>query len=184
MKLTSTKALIFMALSVVINFIGCFLALVIRVPIYLDSIGTVLAATALGPLGGAVVGALTSLINGITTDPVSLYFMPTQVVLGIMAGIFFGKLELKGAKAAAAVFFMGVVVSILSSFIVALVFGGVTSSSSSLIVAFLKNMGVDLWLAVFVTQIVTDVIDKYVCVGLAFAIARALPMTLRQKFSL
>lgn len=173
-----------MSLSVVINFIGCFLSLLTRVPLYLDSVGTILSAIALGPLGGAVVGALTSLINGITTDPVSLYFMPTQIVLGMMAGIFFGKMHLKGIKGAMAILVMGVVVSMLSSLIVAVIFDGVTSSTSSLIVAFLRNRGVDLWTAVFLVQVITDVIDKYVCAGLAFTIARVLPVSLRQKFSI
>lgn len=183
MKKGSTNNLMFMSLAIVINFIGCTLALILRLPVYLDSIGTIFAAITMGPVGGCVVGALTALINGFTMDPVSLYFIPTQVILGLMAGIFFNKMQLKGLKATGAVFLMGTVIAMVSSLIVVWVFGGVTSSGSSLIVALLKNLGVDLWVSVFVTQVVTDVLDKFICTALAFAVVRLMPFSLRQKLS-
>lgn len=49
-----------------INIVGAFLALNLRLPVYLDSIGTVLVSGLLGPVYGMVTGVLGSLISGIT----------------------------------------------------------------------------------------------------------------------
>ena len=83
MKKLTTNMLVFMAMAVGLNCVGCFVSLVLKHPVYLDSIGTLLSAVLLGPAAGAVVGGLTALINGATIDPVSLYFLPVQVVAGV-----------------------------------------------------------------------------------------------------
>ena len=80
---------LFIALSAVINIIGGNLALVLRLPIYLDSIGTFLASALLGPVGGVLAGVVSGVISGITTDIYSLYFIPVQIVTGVAAGILF-----------------------------------------------------------------------------------------------
>ena len=85
----------FIALSAVINIIGGNLALVLRLPIYLDSIGTFLASALLGPVGGVLAGVVSGVISGITTDIYSLYFIPVQIVTGVAAGILFRTTLLK-----------------------------------------------------------------------------------------
>ena len=56
MKKLTVVQVCFIALSAVINIIGGNLALVLRLPIYLDSIGTFLASALLGPVGGVLAG--------------------------------------------------------------------------------------------------------------------------------
>lgn len=61
------------ALGIVLNIVGAFIALNLRLPIYLDSVGTVLSGALLGPVYGVATGVLGSLISGITFDIYSLY---------------------------------------------------------------------------------------------------------------
>lgn len=178
---TNPQVLTLVALSVVINFVGAQCALVLRLPIYLDSIGTILAAILLGPVFGALTGGLTAIINGVTFDPVSLYFLPVYLFTGLATGLLFKGRRFQGIRSVAGIALIGVLVSIISSIIVALVFGGVTSSGSSLVVAFLKNIGVNPVVAIFATQVVTDVTDKFLAFSAAFAIIRAIPGTYRMK---
>ena len=77
------------AIGIVINIVGAFLALNLRLPVYLDSIGTVLVSGLLGPVYGMVTGVLGSLISGITFDIYSLYYAPVQLFTGLMAGLVF-----------------------------------------------------------------------------------------------
>ena len=95
MKKLTVVQVCFIALSAVINIIGGNLALVLRLPIYLDSIGTFLASALLGPVGGVLAGVVSGVISGITTDIYSLYFIPVQIVTGVAAGILFRTTLLK-----------------------------------------------------------------------------------------
>lgn len=174
-KRLSPQILTFMALSVVINFAGALLALIFRLPIYLDSIGTIMSGILLGPLGGGVVGALTALINGMTFDPVSIYFLPVYIFTGMATGLLFHGKQFSGIKSVLEILLIGILVSLISSLIVSMVFDGVTSSGSSIIVAFLANIGVPKILAILSTQIVTDVCDKFIAFGLAFSAIKLIP---------
>ena len=48
----STQQLAFLAFAAVINIIGGYIALFLHLPIYLDSIGTILISAVLGPIYG------------------------------------------------------------------------------------------------------------------------------------
>lgn len=51
------------AVCAAVNFVGGLTALTLRLPVYLDSIGTILAAIVLGPFYGMLTGFATSVIN-------------------------------------------------------------------------------------------------------------------------
>jgi len=180
-KTISASRLAFMAIAIVINIIGCNIALILKLPVYLDSIGTILAAVLIGPVGGMLVGSMTAIVNGLTTDPVSLYFMPVQICIGLMAGVLFKKGAFKGWYSIISIVLIGLVVSMVSAVIVANVFNGVTTSGSSLIVAFLHNSGMNLVTAVFSVQIITDLADKAICFAIVFSIIRIMPPNYKQK---
>ena len=71
---------------------------------------------------------------------------------------------LNGIKTPIGVLAFSIPTSILSAIIAAFVFGGVTSSGSSYIVQILGSFGVDKVTGVFLTQVVTDYIDKFIAV--------------------
>ena len=75
------------AMAVGINVAGGQLALVLRLPIYLDSIGTILIGALFGPWMGMVPNFLSGFLLGMTTDIYSLYFAPVGMVTGFMNGL-------------------------------------------------------------------------------------------------
>ncbi len=85
---TITLALI--PVAIVINIvIGQIVQNILKLPIYLDSIGTVLVAVLAGPLAGAITGALSNIIWGIIfSNPQIIPFAITAFVIGLMAGLF------------------------------------------------------------------------------------------------
>ena len=71
----NTAALVLIPAAVGINYIGKLFAGVLKLPLWLDSIGTCLAACLAGPVVGAIAGAANNLIYGLTMDPY-LQYMP------------------------------------------------------------------------------------------------------------
>ena len=123
---TATVAMVPVAIA--LNIVVGQLASVIGLPVYLDSIGTVLVSALAGPAAGVVTGILTNVIWGLTLNPIALPFAVVQVVIGVMAGYaarlgMFRRFYL--APVAGAV--TGLVAAIVSAPISAFVFGGATA---------------------------------------------------------
>lgn len=178
----NTRKLTLVAMGVSLNIIGALIALTLRLPIYLDSIGTILVACLLGPKFAVMTGICGSLISGITFDPYSLYFAPVQISTGFIAGLMYQKKFLKGKKIPLGVFIFTLPTSIISAVIAAFLFGGVTSSGSSYIVQILSHFNVPMVLSVFMTQICTDYADKLLAVALVALGMTALPKSYKLSF--
>ena len=181
MKKLTVVQVCFIALSAVINIIGGNLALVLRLPIYLDSIGTFLASALLGPVGGVLAGVVSGVISGITTDIYSLYFIPVQIVTGVAAGILFRTTLLKKWKIFLGAFCVSIAGTIISACITAYVFGGVTSSGSSILVTLLHKLGLNMVASAFVVQIVTDYADRLISIAIVVAVLAVLSNSMKQQ---
>lgn len=181
MNSKNNNRIIFMGLAIAINLIGGFIALSLKLPIYIDTIGTILVAILFGPISGATVGGLSSVVNGITFDPISLYFIPVQLVFGISTGLLFKDSNFRGIKSILSIIVVTLLSSISAAVIVSFVFGGVTSSGSSILVTILKNSGISIITSVFSTQIFTDLLDKAISFGVVFAIIKMLPVNIKSK---
>ena len=68
---------------ILINYIGKWIAAGLRLPVWMDSFGTVCAAYALGPFCGAVVGATVNLTYGLVHSTACIYAL-TNIALGIL----------------------------------------------------------------------------------------------------
>lgn len=79
------------ALAVVLNLIGGQIALMLKLPIYLDSMGTMFIAAVYGPFYGMLPSLLSGVILGITVDMYSLYYAPVGIFLGLLAGFVWRK---------------------------------------------------------------------------------------------
>jgi hypothetical protein len=87
----STRVITLMPVAIAINIVlGVTVQQVLKLPIYLDSIGTILVGVLAGPLAGALTGILSNLIwqyapgiGGGTIGP----FAVTAGVIGLLAGV-------------------------------------------------------------------------------------------------
>ena len=68
------------ALAAVMNIVGGQIALVLKLPIYLDCIGTIMTGALLGPVAGLFPNLIGGLVMGFTTDIYSLFFMPVGMI--------------------------------------------------------------------------------------------------------
>src|SRR5512135_60227 len=87
----STGTLVLMAVAIAINVAVGSLTYFLRLPIYLDSIGTVLVGALAGPWAGALTGLLANFVWSILpvpggAGPTSAFFAPVAAVIGLMAG--------------------------------------------------------------------------------------------------
>ena len=74
---------------------GGQIALFLKLPIYLDSIGTVFIASILGPFYGMLPNLISGLLMGMTVDVYSLYYAPVGIVLGFVTGLVYRKFQPK-----------------------------------------------------------------------------------------
>lgn len=169
------------ALGIVLNIVGAFIALNLRLPIYLDSVGTVLSGALLGPVYGVATGVLGSLISGITFDIYSLYYAPVQILTGLMAGLMFRTKWLQGYRLPIGGLAVSLPTSIASAAITAFLFGGITSSGSSYLVVLMSNLGMNLTLSCFFVQVLTDYADKLIAVLLVAAVLKVLTPEMKMK---
>lgn len=180
MKKNNTKKLVIISLGITINVIGALIAVALKLPIFLDTIGTFLMSFLFGPVVGMITGILSYLITSMTFDPYALYFIPSQITVGLLAGIIYKK---GGFKKGSVITFSILLIAICSAIVAAIasaaVFGGITSSGNSIIVVYLKNMGLGLVPSVFITQIVTEFIDKLIIVLIVLNFIKSIPNNIK-----
>ena len=183
MNTNRTLKLTTLALCGVINILGGTIALLLRLPVYLDSIGTVLAAALFGPAAGLVPGLISGLISGMTSDIYAFYY-----VIGLVAGLVFRRLRPShtagsrseslslrsmGWKLFPAALVISLPGTVVSSTITAVVFGGITSSGSTVLVQLLHSLGMNLTLSVCVVQAMTDFVDRMIVLAVVLVILPA-----------
>lgn len=183
-KNTNVRNMTLVGFGIALNIVGAFIAFTLKLPIYMDSIGTILVACLLGPRYAVLTGVAGSIISGMTYDIYSLYFSPVQVSTGLIAGIMYNKGFLKGLKTPIGVLIFAIPTSLISACISAFLFGGITSSGSSYIVQILSVMGVPNVVSVFVTQICTDYADKFIAVILVAMGVNALPKNIKSELAI
>ena len=89
----TTRTLILMPIAIALNIIlGQTVAAALKVPIYLDSIGTILVGVLAGPLAGAATGFLANVLWAYVIPPPFQYppaaaFAIVAAVIGILAGV-------------------------------------------------------------------------------------------------
>lgn len=175
----SVHKITLIALAIVINIVGSYIALVLHLPIYLDSMGTIMTAILLGPFYGLFPGVLSALITGMTSDIYALYYMPVGIVLGVVTGFVFQKN--KSNKLFVKSFCISVPASLISACITATVFGGITSSGSTMLVQLLAKTPVGLTLSCLIVQFFTDYFDRLLSLWLVFSVIKKLPDSLTNK---
>lgn len=173
------KKLVFVALAVAINIVGSKLALFLSLPIFLDSIGTMLAGIALGPVAGGLTALVGGLVNGVLGDIYSIYFSPSGIIMGVLAGLLFYNKK----KDIVSVLWKCLIVilpaSAVSACIETFLFGGITSAvATTFIIQALAQTGLKLLSRAFLVQAVTDYIDKLIAILLVVAAMKHLPYSL------
>ncbi|HGD0373231.1 TPA: ECF transporter S component [Streptococcus agalactiae] len=185
MTKSPARLISFISIAIAINLVGANLALFLRLPIYLDTIGTLLIAVILGPWYAASTAFLSALINWMTTDIFSLYYSPVAIVVAIITGILI-KRNCKPSSLLWKSLIISLPGTIIASVITVILFKGITSSGSSIIAQFLHGIGLDMTSSLILVQVGTEYMDRLISLILVFSTITLLkkhsPNLINQRF--
>lgn len=177
---TVTWALIPSAIA--LNIVVGQIVSMLKLPVYMDCIGTVMVGAVCGPWAGALTGALSNIVWGLFS-PGALPFFPVAAWIGFAAGMCarYGLFQSWWKVA-----LTGLIVALTTPFvatpIVVKVYGGVEGSGASLITAILIKSGQKVTSAAFYKNLMVEPIDKIPTALFAFAILKSLPERIRFRF--
>ncbi|HEX2994915.1 MAG TPA: hypothetical protein VHP14_08825 [Anaerolineales bacterium] len=179
----NTVTWVLIPVAIAINVAIGQIVLLLKLPVYLDSIGTLLVAAVCGPWAGALTGALSNLIWGIAVDPNALPWWPVALFIGLVAGACANAGLFKSWwKVVVTGFFVALTAAIVSTPIGVYLYGGITASGSSFITAYLLQTGQGVVQAVFSTNFLVEPVDKITTAMLAFAIVQGLSKRFVARF--
>lgn len=173
----STKVLVLIPICVGINLVGGTLAGALKLPVFLDTIGTIISAALTGPWIAAVVGLLTNIFLSIVSNPIYLPYAITSIAVGLVTGFLFrvGMME-NMWKIVVSIILVSVVSAVASASVTVLFFGGATGATgTSVVTAGLIALMDNIWQGVFTSAMIENLIDRAISFAVAFAIIKVLP---------
>jgi energy-coupling factor transport system substrate-specific component len=184
-RIPLTYVVALVPVAVALNIVGGQINTILRLPTFLDMIGTAVVAIVLGPWWGALVGATTNIVASFISGPISLPFAACNVVGALIWGYAIrwglGKTFWSFGLVNIAVAFF---VSLTAVPIYVFIFGGATGHFADMMTAAFLAMGQNLFVSVFSSNILVSLADKIISGFVALAIIEALPANLTQGIRL
>jgi len=150
----------------------------LKLPIYLDSTGIVLASLLLGWRAGVSCAVLTCLIGFFVVNPYLPFFTGTAVVIALVVDQLRRRNMYRSpALTVISALILAVASALASAPVAAFVFGGVTTSGSDLITAFFRATGQSLIDSVMLSQLTSEPVDKLIVTLVSISVVRALPQS-------
>lgn len=170
------SVILLIPLGIAINFVGANLNAALKLPVYLDCIGTVFTAVLCGPWIGIITGVVTNIVTSVT-NPTQLPYLVVSGAIGWIAGVCGKKGMFKTpVKTFIVGIFIWLVAMITSAPITVLVFGGVTGASGgSAITTFLVATGKGLWESVISSTVLTETLDKFLTSFAVYFLIKSIP---------
>lgn len=149
------------------------------IPLYLDSLGSVVVGVIAGPAAGALTAVLTNVIWGVTINPTVIAFTAGAAFIGAAAG---WAARIGSFRAGWAALLTGLVAGIpagaLGAPVAAFVFGGGLGVGTGGVVATMQAAGLEMLYATTLQSLLSDTADKALIFLLALLVLRALPLRL------
>ena len=188
----TTPRLVAIALCAALNFAIGNIVYLVKLPIYLDSIGTILCALLiftdrLAAIACAFTAGLIGVIlSGLLINPFLPWFIFSVLAIALVSALLTGRATetfraqpLEPLPFFAKVIVYGIITGIASAIVsapvVVYLFGGVTGSGSAFVVAFFLKTGQQLLNSALFAGLTTEPIDKTLQVLLAALLYRATP---------
>ena len=170
--------------GILINVIGARLALFFRLPLFLDSIGTVLAAALGGYMPGIAVGFLTNVLNGLS-DFTTAYYSSINVLIAICSAYLAGRGAFRRVpRLLPAALALALIGGGLGSILTWFLYGGGIGEGISAPIArsFYESGKLSLFLSQLSADLLIDLIDKLVTVLVAALVLRLVPRRFSDRF--
>ena len=181
-----TKALVLIPIAVGINLVGGTLCSTLKLPLFLDMIGTIVIACLSGPWVAALTGLLTNVFLAMVANPVNLPYAVVSVLCGLVVGYMVKVGLFKKWWGAVLVWLVLTLVNAVSaSLITTFVFGGATGiNGTSVLTAAFAVIMKDIFTSVFSSAIIENFIDKGIAVLVAYLIIQKIPKRFLSQYQL
>ena len=157
-----------------------------HIPLFMDNIGTLLAAGLGGYLPGIITGYMTNVIN-MTADIENVYYASLSVLIAVAGSYFYqrGYFE-KFGKALLTIPVFALIGGALGSFLTYCIYGfgmgeGISAPFAQKL---LENGTFNVFWAQFISDVAIDVVDKALTVLAVFLILKAIPKKVKNSLGL
>lgn len=175
-------SLLLIPVGVALDFALAALNNALKLPLFLDSVGHILAGMLGGPVVGGVTGFLGVLTNS-TFQPSAIVWCFQGATIGVVAGLLAQGGMFRNWRRAIISALIIIVTSItMSSVISIIVYGGIDTYTSSVLVVFFEKVGLSLVPAVVVKSTIIELVDKTISVGLPFLVITGMSSRLLNQF--
>ena len=160
--------------AVAINFAGSLIVSSLKLPLFLDAIGTVFISLIAGPWVGAVTAIITSIATG-GFNPVNLAFLPVGILIAVVIGNL-TKLKIKNivAKIILLILSLTITTVISNTVITILVYKGITPDGTGFVASSLIKLGFGEVFSVIMATFVSEIMDKSLTTIIAVLIAKSM----------
>lgn len=161
-----------------------YLVSILKLPLYLDSIGTVFISVLFGWKFGVITGLAGLVIMTLTVVPTVLPYAGTVVALAIVSAVLARAGFLRNVRVT--IFgglLLGLIASLFSVPVTTFLYGGVSLAGSDAITTFFKASGMPVWKSVLFGSLITDPLDKFVTALICFFLMRSLSPRMLERIS-
>ncbi|WP_435526859.1 hypothetical protein [Microbacterium aurantiacum] len=153
-----------------LNLFGTTLVLRLEIPLFLDTIGTALAAFALGPWYGVAVGVATGLFGMVSSTPETVVFSAVSVVAALLWGYGLRRYARTPLRFLVLAVTVAVACSVVAAPLNLALYGGASTNASSAFLPVTTSLG--LIASVFAVNLGASLVDKVLTAFLALGAAR------------
>lgn len=172
--------MIFCAICIALNIVLGIVTSSFKLPLYLDTIGTILIAVYFGPWYGAAVGGLTNIITGIIFNPKDIPFLLVNIAVGLIVGFIAKKFKFSLVTAIITGLILSVVCPLIGTPIGIWVYGGLTGTGTDFLFVWLQKVGNSIFVSSFIAKITNNFLDKIVSCILVWGLIKGMPKQLRK----
>lgn len=182
----SPRLLVLIPLAVGINLAMGQFASAISLPVYLDTVGTILVAALTGLVPALITGFLSQVVTTVVSgNSIWIAFLPVQLYVAAFAAFAARAGAFRGIwRTVVTGLLLGATAALLSWPIAYLAFGGVTATGVTAVTTLLTAIGLPLRWAVLAASASTDLLDKTATVLLVRGLLVALPRRTAARFPL
>lgn len=182
MKNTNVYVISFCGVAVAMNIVLGIITGMLGIPLYLDTLGTVLSAAILGPVPGMIVGALTNIITGLLSSVTDIPFFIVNMVVGLIVGLVTKKWGWNLVPAIITGLALSFICPAIGTPIGIYVYGGLNGSWSDVLVMGLVQSGQSIFQASFLRNVASNLVDKVGTCVIAWALIKAMPAQFLSNF--
>jgi energy-coupling factor transport system substrate-specific component len=173
----------FVGFCIALNLTVGQIAALLKFPLYLDSIGTVLVAILCGPWSAFIAGTSANILAGAFGNPTMMFFIPVVAVIAIFTAFIARQGWFRSwYRVIPAGVFQGVLAALASAPISAYLFSGITLGGQDFLVLYFRSMGNTILESVFYQGLSSDPADKTITYVTVFLLLRNLPVRLLSRF--